>query len=207
MRVASDMHTGTVSGCDAGRYGEHGSQRGPWLRDRAGFERAVLPLQLTLRAAALRLTRNRADADDLVQETVLRAWRFWPRYVERDTCRAWLQCILTNTFLTERRRFARRRSQLSELEGDALNAALEQAEGSQAEVERSADSRHLDESLNQGLSALSHEHRRILWMIDVHERSYREAAAELACPIGTVMSRLHRARAALRRELSAPAHA
>jgi RNA polymerase sigma-70 factor (ECF subfamily) len=205
MRVA-EAHTGTISGCDAGRHGQHSVQSGAWLRDRTGFERAVLPQRASLRAVALRLTRNRADAEDLVQETVLRAWRFWPRYVERDTCRAWLQCILTNTFLTERRRDARRRAQLCELEAQA---SVEEcaARGCQAELERSADAHHVDERLNYGLSALSSEHRRILWLVDGHERSYREAADELACPIGTVMSRLHRARAALRRELCAPTHA
>jgi RNA polymerase sigma-70 factor (ECF subfamily) len=205
MRVA-EAHTGTISGCDASRYGAPNVRSGPWFRDRMGFERAVLPQRASLRAAALRLTRNRADAEDLVQETVLRAWRFWPRYVERDTCRAWLQCILTNTFLTERRRDARRRTQLSELEAQA-SVSDGEMRGSQAEVERGADVHQVDDRLKHGLSALSSEHRRILWLVDVHERSYREAADELACPIGTVMSRLHRARAALRRELGPASHA
>ncbi|HEY2736171.1 MAG TPA: sigma-70 family RNA polymerase sigma factor, partial [Polyangiales bacterium] len=190
-------------GCDAGRHGEPAT-RGPSAAGRAGFERAVLPERSNLRAAALRLTRNRADAEDLVQETVLRAWRFWPRYVERETCRAWLQCILTNTFLTERRRLARRRLQLDELEVQAQVELGEGAPGT-SDLERNVDAHQLDDRLGRGLSLLSSEHRRILFLIDVNERSYREAADELACPIGTVMSRLHRARAALRQKLGVEA--
>ena len=180
------------------------------LRDNAGFERVVVPLLRSLRAAALRLTRNRPDADDLVQETVLRAWRFWPRYMERDNCRAWLQRILTNTFRTEWRRAARSRARLGEfelmLQAAALPAHLPSTErGIDAGEPAGAG---LDERLTSALSALKPEQRRILWLVDVRERSYREAAAELACPIGTVMSRLHRARAALRLQLGvAAAHA
>ncbi|HEX4354154.1 MAG TPA: sigma-70 family RNA polymerase sigma factor [Polyangiales bacterium] len=191
-------------GCDASRHGEPAA-REPFSSGRAAFDRAVLPERPNLRAAALRLTRNRADAEDLVQETVLRAWRFWPRYVERDTCRAWLQCILTNTFLTERRRIARRRVQLDELEAQAQIEIGDQTEALSNELERNADSHQLDDRLGRGLSLISSEHRRILFLIDVNERSYREAADELACPIGTVMSRLHRARAALRQKLGVQA--
>src|SRR5205085_1803528 len=68
--------------------------------ERVCFERSVLPLTRSLRSSALRMARSPADADDLVQETVLRAWRFWPSYTERDSCRAWLHRILRNTFVS-----------------------------------------------------------------------------------------------------------
>jgi RNA polymerase sigma-70 factor (ECF subfamily) len=177
----------------------------PVLPDRGGFERVVVPLIRNLRAAALRLTKNRPDADDLVQETVLRAWRFWPRYMERDNCRAWLQRILTNTFRTEWRRAARARVKLLELELHSASGCdtRDQSSNDRGFDTRERDALGLDDQLNSALSALKPDQRRVLWLIDVRERSYREAAAELACPIGTVMSRLHRARAALRLQLGA----
>lgn len=166
--------------------------------ERVGFERAVTPCLPALRGRALRMARSRGDADDLVQETVLRAWRFWPRYTERDCCRAWLQRILMNTFVSLRRRAARERAVLA-LAERALGA--EPSRQLSAASEPGADA--LDDRLSAGLSTLAAEQRRVLWLVDVQERSYREAAHELGWPIGTVMSRLHRARAALRRHLVA----
>jgi RNA polymerase sigma-70 factor (ECF subfamily) len=167
------------------------------------FERAVLPHRASLSASARRLAKSRADADDLVQETLLRAWRFWPRYNERDHCRAWLQRILTNTFCSMCRSTARRRAQLSQL---ALASSIEAELAPEPALEPQAE-RTLcrDDQLASSLAALKPEQRRILCLIDLNERSYREAARELACPIGTVMSRLHRARRALRSQLAAAA--
>ena len=158
------------------------------------FERAVRPWLHGLRAVALRLSRSTAEADDLVQETVLRAWRYWPRYTERDSCRAWLQRILSNTFVSTRRRAARER----------IILALAESAG-RAELPLSAAEpceRGLDDNLAGGLAALGDEQRSVVWLVDVQDRSYREAAAELGWPIGTVMSRLHRARGELRRQLA-----
>lgn len=164
--------------------------------ERLGFERAVAPWLPALRGRALRMTRGQGDADDLVQETVLRAWRFWPRYTERDCCSAWLHRILMNTFVSTRRRAARERDVLALAE-----RALGAERGPQLSAAREPGADGLDDRLSAGLSALAAEQRRVLWLVDVQERSYREAALELGWPIGTVMSRLHRARAALRRQL------
>lgn len=163
--------------------------------ERVRFERAVLPWLGNLRGLALRLSRSGAEADDLVQETVLRAWRFWPRYTERDSCRAWLQRILSNTFVSGKRRAARERGMLTlaehTLRAEPPLAAAVAPDGG------------IDDELAGGLAALGAEQRSVLWLVDVQDRSYREAAAELGWPIGTVMSRLHRARHALRRQLDA----
>src|ERR1700759_4780154 len=67
-------------------------------QDQRAFQRTVAPFNAALRAQALRLTKNRSDADDLLQDTLLRAWRYWPQYREQDNCRAWLQRIMLNTF-------------------------------------------------------------------------------------------------------------
>jgi RNA polymerase sigma-70 factor (ECF subfamily) len=177
--------------------------------ERAAFERAVLPLLPGLRLFLLRLSQNAPDADDLLQDAVLRAWRFWPRYVERDHCRAWLQRIVSNGFFTERRRQTRRRLQLRQFEvAWQVSCAAAGATGplpADLDPPHEPDQRQWDERLRASIDTLTSEQRAVLWVVDVRERSYREAAAELACPIGTVMSRLHRARAALRVQLTASA--
>ncbi|HEX2675324.1 MAG TPA: sigma-70 family RNA polymerase sigma factor [Polyangiales bacterium] len=164
--------------------------------ERVRFERSVLPLTRSLRSSALRMARSPADADDLVQETVLRAWRFWPRYSERDCCRAWLHRILRNTFIT---RCRERRREREILEQAGLRAHHDEAQVARFEHEDSQGG--LDDTMTHGLCALAEEQRRVLLLVDVERRSYKEAAATLGVPIGTVMSRLHRARGALRRRL------
>jgi RNA polymerase sigma-70 factor, ECF subfamily len=165
--------------------------------DRLQFERSVLPLTQGLRRSALRLARSSADADDLVQETVLRAWRSWPRYTERATCRAWLHRILRNTFVT-RYRLERRRREVLALPALRLEqeAALSQAQPREAQG-------GMDDALALGLGTLREDQRRVLWLVDVQRCSYQDAADALGIPIGTVMSRLHRARGTLRGQLTA----
>jgi len=164
--------------------------------DRRAFQHAFAQHRHALSAQALRLTRNRSDAEDLLQEMSLRAWRYWPLYREQDNCRAWLQRIMVNTFCSERRSHARKKRLLASY-ALAQDAA---AEASSAEVVASGDPQGLlsSEHVSLTLSALKPEQARILRLVDMDERSYREAAAELECPVGTVMSRLHRARRALR---------
>lgn len=207
-RSLSSLETGPVCSRAASRRprasgtgarGEPSGLRRP--RDEQSFQRAVSPHRALLCASALRLTKNRSDADDLVQDTLLRAWRYWPRYREQDNCRAWLQRIMLNTFCSERRSRARRRA-VYESYGRSQRAAQDLAA---ADTGLCADP-HRDvshEALSSSLSALKPEHARILRLVDMDQRSYREAAAELACPVGTVMSRLHRARLALRTRLAA----
>jgi RNA polymerase sigma-70 factor (ECF subfamily) len=153
------------------------------------FERSVRPLLGSLHGAALRLTRNRADADDLVQEAVLRAWRFWNHYEPNTNLRAWLQRILRNAFVNRYRRARRERELLAQAHSIAAQRA--------PEVEPAAMRASLSDEVERGLGELPRDFRAVLWAVDVDELSYREAAESLACPIGTVMSRLHRARAGL----------
>lgn len=189
MRVAEESAVGADT---LRRY----TTRKPEVSARRAFERAVAPCYDSLRASARRLTQHRSDADDLLQETLLRAWRFWPRYRDRDHCRGWLQRILTNTFYSERRARARRRTLLADY------AQTEHQRTQATSLDVAEPHRRVNhEQLACSLSALNAGQRRILHLVDMDERSYRETAEALACPIGTVMSRLHRARAALRAEL------
>ncbi len=167
---------------------------------RLGFERSVLPHTRALRGRALRLSRSSAEADDLVQETVLKAWRFWSRYHERETCRAWLQRILFNTFMSRRRAAARERA--------VLELAAHEQQFEARDLPPSAPRQFaecVDDRVLQGLACLPREQRQVLWLVDVQDQSYRAAAEQLGWPLGTVMSRLHRARRAV--QAGTPAHA
>jgi RNA polymerase sigma-70 factor (ECF subfamily) len=205
MRVANDTDLGASTLRQQHETPwNHAPAPAPRARDRRAFERAVLPCCASLRASALQLAKNRADADDLLQETLLRAWRFWPSYREQDSCRGWLQRILSNTFCSDCRASSRRRAQLSEYArsgGEWFAFRSEQDAGEQPHR------RVTHEQLACSLSALNPEQRHILHLVDIDERSYRETALALDCPIGTVMSRLHRARAALRTQLTRGARA
>jgi RNA polymerase sigma-70 factor, ECF subfamily len=158
-------------------------------QEAARFERCVQPFLDGLRGAALRLTRNPHDADDLLQETTLRAWRFWSHYEQGSNLRAWLHRILLNTFVNSYRRARRERELLQQLQRQIAGtpAAAHNAEPS---VMRAS----LSDELQSRLNELPDEFRAVLWAVAVEDLSYREAADTLGCPVGTVMSRLHRAR-------------
>lgn len=169
--------------------------------NRAGFESHVLPLRDTLYGRALRLCRDEDMAADLVQDTVIRAWRFWPSYRQGSNLSAWLRRILTNTFINECRRDTRKRSLHEALRGE--EAGRSDARGS---LLPQVDHGFGDE-VHAALRDLPEDFRQVLMMVDVEGGSYREAADALGCPVGTVMSRLHRARRALKKSLSQYAEA
>ena len=153
------------------------------LRER--FERDVLPLLPSLYGAALRMTRNPADAEDLVQETYLRAYRGFAGFQEGTNLKAWLYRILTNSFINTYRK-KQREPQTVEGPDDADEWYLFDRLGGQ-NVEGSAEDEVLD--------------RIPVLLADVEGFSYKEIAEIMDTPIGTVMSRLHRGRKALERVL------
>ncbi len=167
------------------------------------FERGVLPLREGLRAAALRLTRDPDEADDLLQETLLRAWRFFARYEPNSNLRAWLHRILRNTFINRYRRVRREREVMAQVRVAAEVDAPAQPELPPLPEQQAS----LSEPLARELAALPPEFRAVVWAVAVDELSYRETAQTLGCPIGTVMSRLHRGRHALQRALDPEAQA
>jgi len=153
------------------------------------FTRSVRPELPRLRRAALRLTHERSAADDLVQETLIRAFRFWHAYTPDTNLRAWLLRIQRNAFVSQWRREQRTR---------ALHLRVSHESPAQVAPEPSEGLRdQLDPALARQLDALPAEYRAVLWTVAVDEASYREAAERLGCPVGTIMSRLHRARRAL----------
>jgi RNA polymerase sigma-70 factor (ECF subfamily) len=172
----------------------------PELKER--FEREVLPLLPNLYSAALRLTRNPADAEDLVQEAYLRAFRGFGGFREGTNLRAWMYRILTNTFINAYRK--RQREPATVPEEETPDWYLYERLG-ESFAESSAEAEVLDkipdEDVQRALEDLPENFRMAVLLADVEGFSYKEIAEILGIPIGTVMSRLHRGRKALQRAL------
>jgi RNA polymerase sigma-70 factor, ECF subfamily len=173
----------------------------PVLRER--FEREAMPLMPNLYSAALRLTRNPTDAEDLVQETFLRAYRGFASFEEGTNLRAWLYRILTNSFINTYRK-KQREPVTVEGPDDVDEWYLFDRLGSR-NVQTSAESEVLDripdEDVKKALEALPEGFRMAVLLADVEGFSYKEIAEIMDVPIGTVMSRLHRGRRALEKGL------
>jgi RNA polymerase sigma-70 factor (ECF subfamily) len=160
-------------------------------REREDFEREVMPHLPEIYRAARRETGSKAEAEDLAQEVFLQAWKAFARYERGTNARAWLYRILWN--VAQQRRRKRLPVPLG-AEGEAAMAETLAAPEPTPE-------RITDEEVARALAALSPEHRRIVLLSDLEEFTYKEIAGILEVPVGTVMSRLSRARAALRRSL------
>jgi RNA polymerase sigma-70 factor, ECF subfamily len=175
------------------------------VADRSDFEAQATPFMDALYAAAMRLTRNPSDAEDLVQETYLKAYRGFGGFEEGTNLRAWLYRILTNTFINNYRSKKRRpdETEFDEVEDLYLYRRLGGLEA--ANVGRSAEDELLDwfseAEVKDALEALPEQFRMAVLLADVEGFSYKEIADMLEIPIGTVMSRLHRGRKFMQREL------
>jgi len=171
------------------------------LRER--FERDVLPLLPSLYGAALRMTRNPSDADDLVQDTYLRAFRGFAGFKEGTNLKAWLYRILTNSFINTYRK-KQRQPQIVEGPDDIDEWYLFDKLGAQ-NVQGSAEDEVLDRlpdtDVKQALESLPENFRIPVLLADVEGFSYKEIADIMESPVGTVMSRLHRGRKALEKAL------
>lgn len=171
------------------------------------FERDVLPLLPGLYGAALRMTRNPSDAEDLLQDTTLRAYRGFASFQEGTNLKAWLYRILTNSFINTYRK-RQREPLLVEGPDDVDEWFLFDRLGARS-VERSAEEDVLeripDADVKAALESIPENFRIAVLLADVEGFSYREIAEITDVPIGTVMSRLHRGRKALERALYAVA--
>ncbi|GIU98625.1 MAG: RNA polymerase sigma factor RpoE [Actinomycetota bacterium] len=167
---------------------------------RARFERDALPLLPHLYSAALRLTRNPADAEDLVQEVYLRAFRGFAGFEEGTNLRAWMYRILMNTFINAYRKKQREPVTVKDEEIEDW-FLYERLAGAEASAEAEVLERLPDEDVRRALEALPERFRMPVLLADVEGFSYREIAEILDVPMGTVMSRLHRGRKALQKAL------
>jgi RNA polymerase sigma-70 factor (ECF subfamily) len=172
---------------------------------REEFERVALPHFDALFNLARNLTGNRSEAEDLVQEVFLRAFRFFDSYRPGTHVKAWLFRILRNTFIN---RYRAAKARPVEVDFAKIEAAYERGIDETFLAASAASSPEdlvmhgvLDAEIQAALDHLSEEYRTVVVMALVEEMSYKETAAALAIPIGTVMSRLHRGRKQLQAEL------
>ncbi len=172
---------------------------------RQEFEATALPQLDALYGAALRLTRNAAEAEDLVQDAYVRAYRFWHTFKSGTSVRAWLFTILRNTFINRYHRANRNRAATHDLEAQLPAIGVEAAVGhpttSMPNPELALGARITRERIMTALESVPEDYRMAVILADLEGLAYKEIAEIMDCPIGTVMSRIFRGRKLLHKLL------
>ncbi|MGD8609164.1 MAG: sigma-70 family RNA polymerase sigma factor [Myxococcales bacterium] len=171
------------------------------------FEAEVRPHLDSLYSTALRLTRSPVDAEDLVQDTLVRAYRFYDRFEAGTNFKAWLLRIQMNAFVNRYRRTVRERQVFEGPLAAPVGEGVMSRSTMRGLVDPVGDAQRaiIAQEINRAFDELSEDARAMVLLADVEELSYKEIAEAIGCPIGTVMSRLHRARKQL--QISLQQHA
>src|SRR5712664_42262 len=172
-------------------------------RSKQEFETLALSHLDPLYSAALRLTKNERDAEDLVQDTCMRAFRFFDKFERGTNMKAWLFKILTNTFINRYRRKVKERNVVEGSERDAVHERFISRDATDfaANPEQYLFDRLLSDDVLRAIDGLPINFRLVVILADLQEFSYKEIAEILDCPVGTVMSRLFRGRKLLQKTL------
>ncbi len=158
------------------------------------FTTEVMSHRRELLASALRLTKHYSDAEDLVQDTLMRAFKSWSSFVSGSNCRAWLLRIMTNSFINDYRRRRRHQRFTTECPEDAVSAFYGPTHRRLPTPREQLLEDALGDEVTDALSSLGKDYREVVELADLRGVRYREIATTLDVPIGTVMSRLFRAR-------------
>jgi RNA polymerase sigma-70 factor (ECF subfamily) len=171
-------------------------------KSRSAFEALALCHIDSLFATGMRMTRDPRDSEDLVQDTLLSAYRFFDRFEPGTNCRAWLFKILTNTFINKYRKRVREREVRDIIDQEELPSMMSEdvAEASR-DPEGSIIGSLLSDDVRQALDSVPYDYRMAVVLCDLEEFTYKEIADIMDCPVGTVMSRLHRGRRLLQKAL------
>ncbi len=171
---------------------------------RSEFEMLALEHVDALYSSALRLTRNERDAEDLVQDALVRAYRFFDKFERGTNIKAWLFKILTNTFINRYRRKAKERSVVEGVEQQTVTERFFSRDMSSMsdDPETYIFERLLSDDVLRAIDELPVDFRLVVVLADIQEFSYKEIAEIVGCPVGTVMSRLFRGRRLLQRRLT-----
>ncbi len=165
------------------------------------FEREALPHSDILYNYALRMTNNAADADDLVQETYLKAYRFWDKYEQGTNIRAWLFRIMKNSYINRYRKESKEPDTVDYEEVQNFYTSIRDESGDPNDPQESIFSNLLDDDVAKAIAELPDDFRTVVILCDIEGLTYEEIAEFVDCPLGTVRSRLHRGRKLLRGRL------
>jgi RNA polymerase sigma-70 factor (ECF subfamily) len=167
------------------------------------FSSAELPYYTQLYKTALRMTRSVADAEDLLQETYLKAYRYYDGFEEGTNLKAWLFRIMKNNFINRyrKRKAEPQHVEIDELRDSSNDASFAEFQLGDAGPELRAVAEEMDVDVARAINSLPHDYKMALLLVDIQGHSYQDVADTLAVPVGTVMSRLYRARTKVEKAL------
>ncbi|MBD3408675.1 MAG: sigma-70 family RNA polymerase sigma factor [Ignavibacteriales bacterium] len=164
---------------------------------KADFEREAVPHMDALYNFALRMTRDSDEANDLLQETYMRAYRFFDKFEQGTNCKAWLFRIMKNTFINQYRKNASQPDKVDYEDVENFYESVKASSTDDAHLEKDIFDSLLDDELNEAIESLPDDFRTVVILADLEGFSYDEIAEFIDAPVGTVRSRLHRARKTL----------